>query len=145
MNSMKKMSLILFSFALILASCKKEKVVSENDLPATSKSYITTHFPDQKITQAIREYDDLKKSFTVYLDNGVKLEFNRSGEIRQIEGNAKLPDSVIPSQILTYVTTNYPGQYIKKWELEDNRQDIELSNGLDLEFDRNGNFLRIDD
>lgn len=142
---MKNLSLILLSFALVSASCEKEKIVSENDLPATSKNYITTHFPDQKIAQAIKEFDDLKKTYKVYLDNGVKLEFNRSGEIRKIEGNSKLPDSVIPSQILTYVTDNYPAEYIKKWELDDNRQEVELSNGLDLEFDRNGNFLRIDD
>ncbi|MBX3239454.1 MAG: PepSY-like domain-containing protein [Chitinophagaceae bacterium] len=142
---MKNLSLILLSFALVSASCEKEKIVSENDLPATGKNYITTHFPDQKIAQAIKEFDDLKKTYKVYLDNGVKLEFNRSGEIRKIEGNSKLPDSVIPSQILTYVTDNYPAEYIKKWELDDNRQEVELSNGLDLEFDRNGNFLRIDD
>ncbi len=142
---MNKMSLILLSFAFIFASCEKEKVVSENDIPATSKSYITTHFPDQKIAQAIKEVDDLRTTYIVYLDNAVKLEFNKSGEVRKIEGNSELPDSVIPSPILTYVQDNYPAEYIKKWELDDNRQEVELSNGLDLEFDRNGNFLRIDD
>lgn len=142
---MNKMSLILLSFAFIFASCEKEKVVSENDIPANSKNYITTHFPDQKITQAIKEIDDLRTTYIVYLDNSVKLEFNKSGEVRKIEGNSELPDSVIPSQILTYVETNYPSEYIKKWELDDNRQEVKLSNGLDLEFDKNGNFLRIDD
>lgn len=142
---MNKMSLILLSFAFIFASCEKEKVVSENDIPANSKNYITTHFPDQKITQAIKEIDDLRTTYIVYLDNSVKLEFNKSGEIRKIEGNSELPDSVIPSQILTYVESNYPSEYIKKWELDDNRQEVKLSNGLDLEFDKNGNFLRIDD
>ncbi len=142
---MNKMSLILLSFAFIFAACEKEKVVSENDIPATSKNYITTHFPDQKIAQAIKEVDDLKTSYVVYLDNAVKLEFNKSGEVRKIEGNSKLPDTVIPSQILSYVNEHYPNEFIKKWELDDNRQDVELSNGWDLEFDRNGNFLRIDD
>ncbi len=142
---MKHLSLILLSFAFIFASCEKEKVVSQNDLPATSNTYITTHFPDQKIVQVVKDVDDLKTTYEVYLDNGVRLEFNKSGEVFDIEGNSKLPDSVIPSQILTYVTTNYADHHIKGWEKEKTKQDVKLSNGLTLEFDLNGNFLRIDD
>ncbi len=141
---MKKMGLIFLSFVLVFASCKKEKVVSQNDLPTIANTYITTHFPDQTIRQVIKDMDNLKTTYDVILDNGAKLEFNKSGEIRKIEGNSKLPDSVIPSQILSYVQDNYATEFIKKWELEDNKQEVELSNGLDLEFDKNGNFLRID-
>lgn len=142
---MKSTILILALPVLLLASCTKEKIVGSDDLPATSTNYITTHFPDQTIVHAVRAYDDLQIKYTVYLKNGVKIEFNQNGEVREIDGNNALPDSVIPAAILAYVTSNYPSAFIKKWEVERTKQEVKLSNGITLEFDKNGNFLRIDD
>lgn len=140
-----KSSLILLALPVLLfSSCTKEKIVGANDLPATSTNYINNHFPDQVIVHAIKEYDDLRIKYTVYLKNGVKLEFNQSGEVKEIEGNNALPDSVIPSGILGYVKSHYPDVFIKKWNRERTIQEVKLSNGMELEFDNNGNFLRID-
>lgn len=142
---MKSTILILALPVLLLASCTKEKIVGSDDLPATSTNYVTTHFPDQTIVHAVREYDDLQIKYTVYLKNGVKIEFNQNGEVKEIDGNNALPDSVIPAAILAYVKSNYPSAFIKKWEVERTKQEVKLSNGITLEFDKNGNFLRIDD
>ncbi|HRO48228.1 MAG TPA: PepSY-like domain-containing protein [Niabella sp.] len=141
---MKGTFLLLALPVLLLASCTKEKVVGSNDLPATSTNYIITHFPDQTIVHAVKEFDDLQITYTVYLKNGVKIEFNQNGEVKEIEGNSALPDSVIPSAILAYVNANYASEFIKEWKLERTKQEIKLSNGITLEFDKNGNFLRID-
>ena len=142
---MKSTILILALPVLLLASCTKEKIVGSDDLPATGTNYIATHFPDQTIVHAVREYDDLQIKYTVYLKNGVKIEFNQNGEVKEIDGNNALPDSVIPAAILAYVKSNYPSAFIKKWEVERTKQEVKLSNGITLEFDKNGNFLRIDD
>ncbi|HRN57647.1 MAG TPA: PepSY-like domain-containing protein [Agriterribacter sp.] len=141
-----KSSLLLLALpVLLLCSCTKEKAVGSEDLPATSTSYITTHFPDQTIVHAVKEFDDLQITYTVYLKNGVKIEFNQNGEVKEIKGNSALPDSVIPSAILAYVNAYYPSGYIKEWKPERTTQEVKLSNGITLEFDKNGNFLRIDD
>ena len=64
---MKKTLLLLALPAVLLSSsCTKEKVVAPNDLPATSTNYISTHFPGQQIAQAVKEFDDLKITYTVY-------------------------------------------------------------------------------
>ncbi len=132
---MKKTLLLLTLPAVLLfSSCTKEKVVAPNDLPATSTNYISTHFPDQQIVQAVKEFDDLKITYTVYLNNGTKIEFNQSGEVKEMEGNDALPDSVIPSAILTYIENNYPSEFIKNWNLEKTVQEIKLSNGITLEY-----------
>lgn len=142
---MKRIFLLMAAFVSVLASCDKEKVISSNDLPATSISYINTHFAGQQILQAVKEVDDLKTTYKVYLNSGTKLVFNRNGEIFDIENNDALPSSVIPSSIQAYVTTNYPTLHIKEWELDKTTQEVKLSNGLSLVFDKNGTFLRIDD
>jgi hypothetical protein len=39
---------------------------------------------------------------------------------------------------------NYSDNFIKGWEMDEGKQEVELNNGLDLEFDMNNDFLQID-
>lgn len=139
---MKSAMLFLVFPLMLFASCIKEKLLNYDDLPDFCVSYIATHFPGLPLTHAIKEFDDLQIKYTVYLKNGVKIEFNQNGEINKIEGNVELPDSVIPAAILDYVKSKFPSSYIKKWEAERALQAVTLSNGLTLEFDKKGLFLR---
>ncbi len=137
---------VIFS-VFFLTSCDKETVLADNNIPSEIKSYVSTHFPTNTIVQAIKDKDGLSKSYDVILDGGFKLEFNKSYNITDVESTnktTKLPDSVIPAKLLAYVAANYPNNTIVSWELDDKNQQIELNNGLDLEFNMNGDFLRID-
>ncbi len=143
---MKKIQLLPVLAALMfLAGCEKERVMASNDVPQEIQSYVETHFSSNKILQTLKDTEGLTLTYDVTLDSAISLEFNRSKEIISIDANSKLPDSVIPQKILTYVLTNYPNQVITDWEKESRKvQQIELNNGLDLEFDEDGNYLRID-
>ena len=141
---MKKLLLAAFLPALLLVACDKERIIDAEDLPAEVRGFIQTHYNGVSIRQSVRERDDLKVSFYVYLENGTKLTFSKSGDIKEIEGTTEIPDSALPSLIVSYVNTNYPGTFIKEWELDDAHQEVELSNSIKLEFDRHGNFLRVD-
>ncbi len=140
MNLMSILSIALMLFT----ACDKERVISVDSLPVAANTYIAQHFPDHEILQVVKERDDLKTTYEVYLREGYKLEFNRKGDILGVEGNNRLPDSVIPEKILVYVNTNYSDHFILDWELDDRGQEVKLSNRLELKFDKNGNFLRID-
>jgi len=135
---------LLSTVFLFLAACDKESIVGADGLPASAQTYITQHFPDHEILQVVKERDDLKTTFDVYLSGGYNLDFDKKGKILGIEGTSELPDSVVPEKILTYVRTNYPDYFILDWELDDRGQDVKLSNGMELQFDKSGNFLRID-
>ncbi len=129
--------------ALLLVACDKEKVVHNNDLPANASGFVTTHYSGKQILQVVKELDNLKTYYHVYLNNGTKLDFTRQGNIRKIEGTNEIPDTVIPILILNYVDTHYPAAFIRGWNLNDATQDIKLSTDIALEFDKNGNFLRV--
>ena len=129
--------------AFMLVSCDKEEAILTDELPANALGFVEAHYDGKKILHVIKELDNLKTYYHVYLDNGTKLDFNRQGSIKKIEGVERIPDTVIPQLILDYVETNYGGEFIRGWEVSDATQDITLSNDTDLEFDRNGNFLRI--
>jgi hypothetical protein len=129
--------------AFLLVSCDKEKVVQPDDLPANASGFVSTHYPGKDILQVVKELDNLKTYYHVYLDNGSKLDFSRQGNIKKIEGTEAIPATIIPALILDYVDTHYTADFIRGWELKDASQDIKLSSGVELEFDKNGNFLRV--
>ncbi len=147
---MKKLR-FLSAFAVILLgvvlfSCKNdEEVLNKNDYPVEILNYVKQHFPNASITGIIKEKENKKDRFDVVLSDRTKLEFNEVKQVIAIDGGKnRLPDSVIPVKILAYVATNYPNQFITEWELEKDRQQVEITDGTDLEFDMEGNFLRID-
>ena len=137
----------LFLLALVpflLISCEKEEILPLTDIPSEISNYVSTHFPENPIIQAIKDTDGFELTYDITLEGGFFIEFNRKKEVIDIEGLTKLPDSVIPAKLLEYATTNYPENYIIGWELDDRNQQIKLENGLELEFNMNGDFLRID-
>lgn len=128
----------------LLVSCDKEKVVNNDDLPASATSFINTHYSAQAIRQVVKERDDLKTEYHVYLDNNTKLEFNRDGEIKEIEGTERIPDAILQPLIVSYVNDNYAPAFIREWKKSSTNQEVEISTGVELLFDSNGNFLRVD-
>jgi len=135
---------MLLSLLILAGSCDKEKVVPPDGLPRKAQAYISQHFSEHTILQVVKERDDLKTSYDVYLSGGYNLDFDRKGDIIGVEGSAKLPDSVIPVRILAYVNEHFPEHYITEWEWDDHGQEVKLTQGLELQFDKSGNFLRID-
>ncbi len=135
-------SLILLS--AFFTSCDKETALTEQATPIEIKNYVNTHFSGITILQTIKDKDGLSTSYEVILQHGTKLEFNGKKEIKEIESTAKLPDSVVPSKILQYVTANYTNNYIVGWELDNLHQQVKLNNGIELDFSMDGEFLRMD-
>lgn len=140
---MKKI-ILLAILPLLFASCEKEEIITDNDIPSEILSYTDNHFPENPIMQVVKDSDGWELSYDITLDGGFFLEFNRKKEVTDIEGLSMLPNSVIPAKLLTYVETNYGENFIIGWELDDRNQQIKLDNGLELEFNMKGDFLRID-
>ena len=79
-------------------------------------------------------------------NDGAEVEFTRRGEWDKVDCKfSAVPDVLVPELIKNYVTTNFPGTMITKIDKERHGFDIELSNDLELKFDRTGNLMYIDD
>lgn len=150
---MKLHKLLFFGLLFTIMSCNSqdsgldsnETLLSLNEIPAEVLAYKETHFPDNNIIRAIKEVEVKGTSYELYLEGRFELEFNDRLEIVEIDGVTRLPDSVIQQAILDYASQNYAGFFITDWELEGAIQTVELNNGIELEFDLDGNFIRVDD
>lgn len=145
---MKKLLLTLACvFAVTLtASADKDKPITESQLPAAARQFIKTHFPKNKIAMAKLESDLLSKEYDVIFTNGDKLEFNSKGNWTEVNcKNSAVPDAIVPTQIKTYVKTNYPEQTIKVIEKKGSNTEIELSNKWEITFNSKYQVIDIDD
>ncbi len=136
--------LLVTAIVFSLTACDKEVVMSPSDIPGKITSYVSTHFPDNTIIQAIKDIDGFTKTYEILLSEDISLVFNSRKEIIDIDGTIQLPNSVIPEKILQYVTANYPINFITDWELDGKNQQVQLDNELELLFNMKGDFLRID-
>ncbi|SHJ66447.1 PepSY-like domain-containing protein [Pseudozobellia thermophila] len=118
--------------------------LSEAEIPESIQTYINDHFGETTILNAEKETENDGVTYEIHLSDNTDLEFNGDLDIVDIDGTSKLPESVIPEAIRDYTATNYPDNYITDWELELDHQQVELDNHVELEFDMNGDFIRID-
>lgn len=124
-----------------------EVVVNPSTLPATAKTFIDTHFPNATI-RLVEKQNTANANGSVYdvsLSNGFEIDFDVNGNWIDIDGNHQaIPTALIPEKIKTYVTANYPAQFITSIDNEKTYTEVELNNNVELVFDTQGNFLRID-
>ncbi len=141
---MKKYTIVLSALVLLVTSCEKESIIGYEEVPAEIKSYVSTNFPQRTVLQAVKSKGHCDEAFEITLDSNTKLEFNSKNEISGIESDMALPKAVVPTSIWEYVNTNYSTNFITDWSREKHNQEVQLNDGLTLEFDKEGGFLRLD-
>lgn len=136
--------LVMFSMSLTFAQA------DPSVLPQNAQDFIKENFASATIEKADKEDKwfswDKNEMYEVHLSNGIKLDFDKSGEITEIDSrdNAPIPAEAVPAEVKDYIEKNHKGLTITSWEKDNDEQEVELSDGTDLEFDKNGKFLKMD-
>jgi hypothetical protein len=146
---MKRIGIILIGLALMtnLACADNDKVTNNiNELPQVSRTFLNNYFNGNKVSHIKIDKDlFLIDSYDVILTDGTSVEFNRDGEWKEVKSfQQNIPDTLILAEIRQYVSQNYPGQKIMTVERGKRKVSVDLANGLELEFDLNGNLIDID-
>lgn len=145
---MKKVILtaVVMLFAVPFVSAQS----STNVLPQNAQDFISEHFSSETVEKVDEEDGwfswDKNEMYEVHFSGGLRLDFNKDGEITEIsvKDGMTIPESAIPAQLLSHIDSNYPNAEILSWEQEDDKQEIELADGKELEFDLNGKFVKED-
>ncbi|MBO5086174.1 MAG: PepSY-like domain-containing protein [Paludibacteraceae bacterium] len=143
----KYLFLMLLPMVIGLASCDyHDRMMEVGDLPTRSTEFISTYFPECEIVAIDKDRDINGVTYDVVLNCGVKLEFKSSGEWREVDCEPDaVPVLIIPEKILQFVNNKYPDSYVVSIERKLTRYLVDLNNDLELVFDDEGNFKRIDD
>lgn len=139
---------------ILLASCSKDhdkpdtpkNAVAYEDLPQESRTFLEAELPDATVKK-VEQFERVNAVGTFYsvtLNNGLRVDFNKDGDWTGIRGGSSIPENVIFPGILEYVKTHYPDQKIREIELEHRGYEVELSNDTELYFSLEGDFIFAD-
>lgn len=84
--------------------------------------------------------------YEVILTDGTEVEFDAKGNLKSVDtpNNKSVPESLIPKAITAFVQKAHKGQKIVGIDIDSKGYDVELSNGIEIEFDHNGVFKKYD-
>lgn len=144
---MKKfIAFMLVVLSAIGASASNRIVYNDTPLPLQAKNLLSKHFKAKvnfvKIDKTLIGTVD---EFEVVLKNGTEVEFDAEGGLKSVDaGSNGVPSSLLLPAIQTYIKKNCGNQKVVELEINKKNYKVELQDGRDLLFDRNGNFLRED-
>lgn len=141
---MNKLWVVMILTSMSFTISAQDRKIPKDQIPEQINTYIATYFPNNVVLKASFDNHPVYKKYEISLTDKVSLEFSPDYKIKEIKSKTKLPDEVIPTQILKYVNTNYPNNVITDWELDDGNQKVELDNGIDLVFNLKGEFIRVE-
>ena len=144
----KLLGLIVCMLLTVSAMCARDRVSRDvNLLPTEARELIKNHFAEASISYLKVDKNLFRvEGYDVRLTDGTELDFNSKGQWTEIEAEKNaVPASLIPDVIKKYMKHNYNGQRVKKIKHNRRGYELKLSNGLEVEFDNMGNFLRLDD
>lgn len=146
---MKKLMILavaLLALGTTAVSADNDRPINVNQLPKTAQQFISQHFPNEKISFAKVERDFLEIKYEVVFTNSTKIEFLKNGQWKEVDCKfSKVPAAIVPQQIASFVTQNYPDISIIQIDRDKRDYEIKLSNGLELTFDLKFNLIDIDD
>lgn len=125
---------------LLMMACTNVQV------PQQAQTFINQHFSSCSIVLVEIEDEEDGKEYSVWLNDGTRIEFNMLGEWKRVaRKKSGVPLTLIPDTILQYVKTNYPNDVVTKFSKKDYGFKLELSDDMDLRFNKQGQFIEVVD
>lgn len=142
MKKVKFILAVLMAFVVSNIAMADDTPIAVESLPAAAKTFVQTNFPKAKIIYAEKD----RNSYECRLADGTEIEFNRKGNWKKVDCHTTaVPAALVPKTIQQYVNSKFQGTIITKIEKERYGYDIELSNDIDLKFNKQGAFMSMDD
>ena len=145
---MKKILLSALAIAALAVTptMAEDVAITAQKLPQEAQKFLKTHYAQSKVVSAMHDRDITDNDYTVYLEDGTKIEFDGSGKWESVKNhNGKIPAGVVPAKIAGYVAEHYPMTGIEKIERKRYGYELELTNDLDMKFSTDGRFVGLDD
>lgn len=135
-------------FAGITASFAgdRERPITLDKLPAAAQEFLAANFKDLTLAYAVEDPKFIGSEYEVIYTDRTEVDFESNGEWSSVERKyAAVPAAIVPVQIADYVKKSFAGESIRKIDRDKYTWEVELSNGLEIKFDRNFQVIDIDD
>ena len=136
----------VFAFMVLLTACS-DKPVTPEQLPEPITAFVQQTFPGQTISFAKKDLEGFGYQYDVVLADGTQIDFDTDNQWDKIECTLEnpVPTALIPEPIVAHIQTNFPDAMIVKIDKEHYGYEVELANGLELKFNKQGVLTEVDD
>ena len=135
---------LFIGIALTNTSCNNDKKTKAiND-------FVRAYFPDTEVIANIKDGLDCDVTLSDYTQIGFdgnlfgKLEWDEV-DCRHASLSPTVPTALVPAEITNYVNRIHGSQSVTKISKDNRGWEIELSNGIEIEFDKRFNVIDFDD
>ena len=143
---MKKISTLAVILIIAITACANEQLIQFNELPLLAQNFIQKYYNPADISYIEKDRDVLHNEYKLYLKDRTEIEFDHQGNLQSIDCHKNaVPEGIVPELITQYVALHHPNSFIAEYAIGHRHLQVELNNGLELIFDLEGHFLRIDD
>jgi hypothetical protein len=90
MKNVKKITTVFVLIFLLIGGLvsAQDRAINPNHLPKTAKTFLAGHFKGIPVSSAIEDREIYGvDEYKVYLNNGMKMEFDSNGNWKEVDGN----------------------------------------------------------
>ncbi|MCM1292579.1 MAG: PepSY-like domain-containing protein [Bacteroides sp.] len=145
---MKKILFVMIAMLSAVAVWAGDKYSRNvNDLPQAARTTLTRYFKAEvsviKIETTMGHVDE----YEVVLTDGTEINFDNKGNWKDIEvrRGSKVPDAFVPEAMLAYIKKYQGKEKVVGIEKKRSGYEVQLENGVEMKFDKSGNFKGYDD
>ena len=145
---MKKLLLLAALIVTVaLGACAKDTYSHDPSvLPQPALTTVKNNFKsDISVIKIEKDFGRIS-DYEVILTDGTEIKFDRNGNWEDVEcsNNNSVPAGFIPEQVAAFVKKNQPKTHIVGIEKDRGGYEVQLSNGVEMKFDNQGQFQRYD-
>lgn len=124
-----------------------DKPIPFSKLPQKAQHFFEAYFSqDEIIAISVDNPYYFGTEYEIVLKDGSKIEFTSQGEWLEVKmKNKPVPLPVVPQKIMQYLKKSFPDTFVTSMKKKGSLYKVKISNALELEFSRQGKFLRFDD
>lgn len=140
----------ILAFALFIGIALANTSCNNDKKTLFINTFVKTYFPDTEVIANIKDGLDCDVTLSDYTQIGFdgnlfgKLDWDEV-DCRHASLSTTVPAALVPVEITNYVNRIHESQSIVKIAKDNRGWDIELSNGIEIEFDKRFNVIDFDD
>lgn len=140
------MALVCLLTVATTALASDDKPVTIKQMPNAAQQVLNQYFGNRKVALSKMDAGMFDKAYDVIFTDGDKIEFDRNGRWTEISSKRKgVPAQLVPQPIRHYVQSNYSKERITGIERSKKGYSVDLSNGLEIKFNKKFQVVGIDD
>ena len=113
-------------------------------LPEAAQAFLSKYYVGVSVSRVERDVEDSEPVYEVYMANGHEVTFGLDGNWLTVDApdNTAIPTGIVPEAIESYLNANFSGVGVNEIDRTSYGYEVDLLNGLDLKFNKEGNRLQ---